>query len=134
MAKHRKTALDRELEALAASTDPVAQARSVRVDRVLQRGRGALLERAHKHRVQREREAKKALSTRIGRLEASLPEGWQVCTYSPGDGVTRYRFFHNAPRNQSYFGPDNGVRTELGIRRAEEFVRTRLADGWEQQS
>ena len=123
MAKHRKTPLDRELEALRVSADPTVQARMVRVDRILDRGRGPLLARAHKHRVQREREAKKALTTRIGRLKASLPKGWQVCTWSPGDGVTRYRFFHNAPRNQPYFGPADGVRTVLGMGAAEEVAQ-----------
>lgn len=41
-------------------------------------------------------------------------------TYSPGDGVTRYRFFRN-PGN-SYFGPDTGMYTALGIKAAFDYV------------
>jgi hypothetical protein len=44
--------------------------------------------------------------TRMDELRSSLPEGWTVETNSPGDGVTRYRFFHNTPKNQTYFGPE----------------------------
>ena len=57
--------------------------------------------------------------------------------YSPGDGVTRYRFFarHCNDRDepghswecshdvhQSYFGPANGIYTALGIKDAETFL------------
>ena len=45
-----------------------------------------------------------------------------VATWSPGDGVTRYRFF-DKPGN-SYFGPDNGVCTELGLKKAWKFLQT----------
>lgn len=37
-------------------------------------------------------------------------------TYSPGDGVTRYRFFDQ--RDTSYFGPANGMYTALGWKEA----------------
>lgn len=61
--------------------------------------------------------------TRIAQLRAALPEGWTVETWSPGDGVTRYRFFHKAPANQSYFGPNNGRFTALGFKEAEAIAR-----------
>jgi len=60
--------------------------------------------------------------TRLDMLQESLPPGYTVRTYSPGDGMTRYRFFHNAPANQSYFGPDNGIYTALGMGEAEHFA------------
>lgn len=40
--------------------------------------------------------------------------------HSPGDGVTRYRFFTN-PKND-YFGPENGIHTALGLKAAWLFV------------
>jgi hypothetical protein len=61
--------------------------------------------------------------SRIARLRLDLPEGYIVCTWSPGDGVTRYRFFKNAPAGQTYFGPDNGIFTALGMKEAEAFAR-----------
>ena len=61
--------------------------------------------------------------TRAQELEAGLPEGWIVRTWSPGDGATRYRFFHKAPAKQTYFGPDSGAFTALGISEAETFAR-----------
>lgn len=60
--------------------------------------------------------------TRLDRLRASLPPGYSVYTHSPGDGVTRYRFFRNAPPYQDYFGPDNGIHTALGFKQAEIFA------------
>lgn len=40
--------------------------------------------------------------------------GVTIRTYSPGDGVTRYRFF--APDDKSsYFGPSSGMGTALGL-------------------
>lgn len=45
-----------------------------------------------------------------------------VATWSPGDGVTRYRFF-DKPGN-TYFGPDNGICTELGLKKAWRFLQT----------
>ena len=61
--------------------------------------------------------------TKIQALSDSLPRGYAVCTRSPGDGVTRYRFFKGAPKNQSYFGPHNGIVTVLGLKAAETFAR-----------
>ncbi len=46
--------------------------------------------------------------------------GLYVRTYSPGDGVTRYRFFTN-PEND-YFGPENGICTVLGLKAAKLFI------------
>lgn len=54
-------------------------------------------------------------------LEDAANAGLFVRTYSPGDGVTRYRFFTD-PHND-YFGPANGIYTALGIKEAETFVR-----------
>ena len=50
--------------------------------------------------------------------------GLLVDTYSPGDGVTRYRFFERGkvPANQSYFGPRNGLTTVLGLKKAWDFA------------
>jgi hypothetical protein len=41
-------------------------------------------------------------------------------TYSPGDGVTRYRFFNRA--GNDYFGPANGCFTALGIKEATAYA------------
>lgn len=59
-----------------------------------------------------------AKKTRLQDLRAALPKGYSVETWSPGDGQTRYRFFHNAPAKQSYFGPNNGTFTALGYKEA----------------
>jgi hypothetical protein len=63
-----------------------------------------------------------AKKTKLQDLRDSLPKGITVNTYSPGDGLTRYRFFRNAPKNQTYFGPDNGIHTSLGFKQAAEFA------------
>lgn len=55
---------------------------------------------------------------RMAELRAELPMGFTVETYSPGDGITRYRFFENAAPNQDYFGPGNGMHTALGYKKA----------------
>ncbi len=47
--------------------------------------------------------------------------GMTVSTYSPGDGVTRYRFFRIEDKS-TYFGPANGIHTVLGLGNAEEFL------------
>jgi hypothetical protein len=60
--------------------------------------------------------------TRLDKLRADLPPGYAIYTYSPGDGVTRYRFFKNASPKQDYFGPDNGIYTALGYAEAEAFA------------
>ncbi len=61
--------------------------------------------------------------SKLEEIKSILPAGYSVCTYSPGDGVTRYRFFQNAPENQSYFGPDNGVYTALAFKEAYAYAR-----------
>lgn len=66
--------------------------------------------------------ARKRGPTRTDRLQQMLPQGYSLHTYSPGDGTTRYRFFQNAPEDQSYFGPANGIYTALGYKEAEAFA------------
>jgi hypothetical protein len=46
--------------------------------------------------------------------------GLHVATWSPGDGVTRYRFFEKA--GNTYFGPDNGIYTALGLKDAWNYL------------
>jgi hypothetical protein len=58
--------------------------------------------------------------------------GLYVRTYSPGDGVTRYRFFKLSGdafdmETNGYFGPDNGIFTCLGRKAAFTFVQGALA-------
>jgi hypothetical protein len=61
------------------------------------------------------------LTSRKVMLELQARElGLQVRTYSPGDGVTRYRFIKSKGR-QSYFQND-GIYTALGISEAETFL------------
>lgn len=76
------------------------------------------------------RAGRQAKPTRLNLLRDELPEGWKVFTWSPGDGVTRYRFFENPPVNQTYFGPDNGRYTALGLKRAHRFVEHVHAGTW----
>jgi len=63
--------------------------------------------------------------TRLQHLEQAASEvGLHIGTYSPGDGVTRYRFFvteAGQPLN-SYFGPRNGIYTALGLKEAWAFL------------
>ena len=59
--------------------------------------------------------------TRLEMLqEEAKVAGLYVCTYSPGDGLTRYRFF-DKPGN-SYFGPANGIYTALGLKEAQTYL------------
>lgn len=64
--------------------------------------------------------------TRIEQLDQDArAKGFTVRTYSPGDGVTRYRFFRLADvddARQDYFGPKNGTHTALGLKEARIFV------------
>ena len=65
--------------------------------------------------------------TKLEQLSAACEKvALWVATYSPGDGVTRYRFF-DKPGN-SYFGPDNGLNTELGYKAACAYARGRGAN------
>lgn len=68
--------------------------------------------------------------TKMDELREILPPRWTVETYSPGDGQTRYRFFHDAPPKQNYFGPNNGAYTALGYAQAYTFAMG-LRDGME---
>ncbi len=58
--------------------------------------------------------------------EACAKKKIYVRTYSPGDGVTRYRFFKHA--KNSYFGPENGQYTALGMKEAVTYARGRGVD------
>ena len=48
--------------------------------------------------------------------------GLYVATWSPGDGVTRYRFF-DKPGN-TYFGPQTTLCTVLGLKAAHRYVHS----------
>ena len=62
--------------------------------------------------------------------EDARKSGYLVETYSPGDGTTRYKFFSLAEmarkgvseREQSYFGPLDGVHTALGLAAAKKWL------------
>jgi hypothetical protein len=57
--------------------------------------------------------------TQLDELREALPRGYSISTWSPGDGVTRYRFFDDGTR--SYFG-GNGIYTALGFKQAAIFA------------
>lgn len=57
--------------------------------------------------------------SRLQELRESLPAGFGVDSYGPGDGVTRYRFFASEP--VEYFA-GRGIYTALGIAEAEVFA------------
>jgi hypothetical protein len=54
--------------------------------------------------------------------EDATAVGLYVRTYSPGDGLTRYRFFKKSKVKNSYFGPQNGIYTALGMKEAETWL------------
>lgn len=54
--------------------------------------------------------------------EYARDNGLHVSKYSPGDGVTRYRFF-DKPGN-TYFGPANGICTAMGLKAAWRYLQT----------
>ena len=58
--------------------------------------------------------------------------GFYVATWSPGDGVTRYRFFTND--GNGYFGPESGDWTALGIAEAWAYAYGRYQGAAQQQS
>jgi hypothetical protein len=71
--------------------------------------------------------------TRLEKLQKSLPPGFEVHTWSPGDGATRYRFFDNTTgqhEHLGYFGPANGIFTALGLKEAKTFARGLSAGYW----
>jgi len=57
--------------------------------------------------------------SRLTDLREELPDGFGVDDYSPGDGVTRYRFFDREPFG--YFA-GRGIYTALGIKEAQTFT------------
>ncbi len=65
------------------------------------------------------------MSKRIDILNNRLPVGYHIATWSPGDGVTRYRI---CPDGQDYFST-SGMPTALGFRAAETMVEA-FAAGW----
>ena len=61
---------------------------------------------------------KEKKKSKIEQIKEALPRNWSVFSYSPGDGVTRYRFFKDATASQNYFGPNNEEFTALGFNEA----------------
>lgn len=66
---------------------------------------------------------KEKKKTKIEQVQETLPKEWRVFSYSPGDGITRYRFFKSPPNGQNYFGPENGSYTALGFAEAIAYAR-----------
>jgi hypothetical protein len=63
-----------------------------------------------------------AKQTRFEILEnEAKAAGLDVTSYSPGDGVTRYRFYPAGSGN-NYFGPGDGIATVLGLKAAKDFI------------
>jgi len=66
--------------------------------------------------------------TRMQELREFLPPGLYVDEWSPGDGVTRYRF---AEENEGgYFGAGRVRYTALGYAEAATFARGAQAGYW----
>jgi hypothetical protein len=64
-----------------------------------------------------------AKKTRLEELQDYAKEvGVTVRTWSPGDGVTRYRFFDKPGPGQTYFGPASGMYTALGLKDAWNYL------------
>lgn len=62
--------------------------------------------------------------SRFERLRKSLPDGYALSRWSPGDGQTRYRF-HRVPSGSSHVGDyfaDDGIKTVLGMGQAKLFA------------
>jgi len=74
--------------------------------------------------ARRRRKTRRALAgvDYSGLQREARDRGFHVARWSPGDGLTRYRFFER-PGN-SYSGPDNGVCTALGYAAALKFLHT----------
>lgn len=64
--------------------------------------------------------------SRVDKLRENLPNGFGVADYSPGDGITRYRFFDREPFG--YFS-GRGIYTALGLKEANVFIAGLWA-GW----
>ena len=62
----------------------------------------------------------------MGRKEAleskASQVGLHVDTYSPGDNLTRYRFFHIQDDHRPDYFAGDGIYTALGIKEAEVFL------------
>jgi hypothetical protein len=67
-----------------------------------------------------------ARKTRLQELRAEARErGFAVFTWTPGDGITRYRFFERPIHpHQNYSGPANGTCTALGLKAAYGYLYT----------
>ena len=63
------------------------------------------------------------MNKRIQAIKDMLPNGLDIYTYAPGDGVVRYRV---APAGGTYFSHP-GLFTALGLKQAEEMVNAFLA-------
>lgn len=60
--------------------------------------------------------------------ELTTRAGLQVHTYSPGDGITRYRFFPIIDgERQDYFGPRRGIATVLRLSAAFIWIKAYIA-------
>jgi len=56
-------------------------------------------------------------------MNRAVDLGIYCATWSPGDGITRYRFFLSLENaDQNYFGPANGDFTALGAKEALTFL------------
>jgi hypothetical protein len=64
------------------------------------------------------------MASRFDKLRASLPDGYALSRWSPGDGQTRYRF-HLVPSGTGHVGDyyaDDGIKTVLGLGQAELYA------------
>lgn len=63
------------------------------------------------------------MATQMDVMRACLHAGLRVATYSPGDGVTRYRFFRDGePGVRVGYYDDGSIYTALGAKEAISFV------------
>lgn len=65
------------------------------------------------------------MATRITRKDVeslAAEKGVLVCTWSPGDGMTRYRIFRDPVASQTYCGPRDADFTALGSREAYAYL------------
>lgn len=70
----------------------------------------------------------KVLSRKERLVARAEDAGLTFDTWSPGDGMTRYRFFDGTARDSDYFGGHGDeVQTCLGLREAEVWLRGYVA-------
>lgn len=64
-------------------------------------------------------------------IKDGIPGGLRVRTHSPGDAITRYRFFRRSdiPDKDLMYCSDFGIYTALGVREACTFLEGWLARG-----